>query len=177
MAGHTGKYPRGPRRLTAGLFPRKRWGRGRLVPLGPGPPQRAIQRRHLVPGAAGGWWAFLKARTGAHYVDSNHMGAQAARLSVLRSAYAAASLSLCAEVPGSAGSQAPRRPDSELTEAQLSARGWALHHQHLQCGWARAGGGGAGKEGVCIREGGGSERLPSLLSTWGCLAAQPGRSG
>lgn len=26
------------------------------------------------------------------------------------------------EVPGSAGSQAPRRPDSELTEAQLSAR-------------------------------------------------------
>lgn len=71
-----------------------------------------------MPGAAGSWWALLTARTGAHYVESNHMGAQAARLSVLRSAYAATSLS-APEVPGSTGSQALRAalsgaPDSKL---------------------------------------------------------------
>lgn len=55
-------------------------GKGRLVPRGPGPPQRAIQKRHLVPGTAGSGWALLTARTGAHYVRPNHMGARAARL-------------------------------------------------------------------------------------------------
>lgn len=67
-----------------------------------------------MPGAAGSWWAFLKARTGAHYVDSNHMGAQAARLSVLRSADAAASLSLSAR-----GARERRVPGSR--EARLSS--------------------------------------------------------
>lgn len=105
MAGH--KYPRGLRRLTTVPFPRKPRGKGRLVPQGPGPPQRAIQRRHLVPGAAGSWWAFLTVRTGAHYVESNHMGAQAARLSALRSAFADASLSL-----GACGARERRVPGS-----------------------------------------------------------------
>lgn len=85
MAGHKEVSPRAEL-LTTGPFPRDPCGQGRLVPQGPGPPQRAIQRRHLVPGTAGSWWALLTARTGAHYVESNHMGAQAARLSVLRSA-------------------------------------------------------------------------------------------
>lgn len=50
-----GKYP--PRAEPAnhtGPFPREPCGNGRLVPQGPGPPpQRVIQRRHLVPGSAG----------------------------------------------------------------------------------------------------------------------------
>lgn len=58
-----------------------------------------------MPGAAGSWWALLTARTGAHYVEANHMGAQAARLSILRSACAAASLSL-----GARGAQEHRVP-------------------------------------------------------------------
>lgn len=79
---------------------------------------------------------------------------------VLRSAYAATSLSLGARGAGSAWSQAPGRARFRAPEAQLYAGGWELHHQHLQCSRARAGGGeGGGKEGVCIREGGGRERL------------------
>ncbi|KAB1262838.1 hypothetical protein Cadr_000021153 [Camelus dromedarius] len=87
MERPTGKYPHGPRRLTAGPFPGEPYGHKGAWYLGP-------WRRHLVPGASGSWWALLTARTGAHYVESNHMGAQAARLSVLRSAYAAASVPL-----------------------------------------------------------------------------------
>lgn len=76
--------------------------------------------------------------------------------------------------PGAPGPRLPGGTDSKRTEAQLSARGWELHHQHLQCSWARAWGGGGGKEGVCIREGDGRERLPlpaphlrmSGSSTW-----------
>lgn len=59
-----------------GPFPKQpcRKGRGHLRVRGP--PQRAIQPRHLVPGASGSGWALLSARTGAHYVGSSHMARQ-----------------------------------------------------------------------------------------------------
>lgn len=161
MAGHSGKYPRGPRRLTAGPFPRKRWGRGRLVPPGPGPPQRAIQRRHLVPRAAGSWWAFLKARTGAHYVDSNHTGAQAARLSVLRSAYAAASLSLRAR-----GARECRVPGSR--EARFGAHRGSVIRPGLGAAssaspvWLGPGWGRRSREGRSLHQGRRRQRAPPL---------------
>lgn len=178
MAGHTGKYPHGPRLLPTGPFPRKRGGNGRLAPLGPGPPQRAIQRRHLVRGAAGSWWAFLKARTGAHYVDSNHMGAQAARLSVLRSVYAAASPSLSTRgarerrVPGSpeAGVRAPRGSVTRtgLGAAPSASPAW------LGPGWGRR----SREEGACIREGGGGRRASPPSSPLGDVSQlSPGAPG
>ena len=182
MAGHAGNYPLGLRRLTAGPFPREPWGKGRLVPQGPGPPQRAIQRRHLVPAAAGSWWAFLTARTGAHYVESNHMGAQAARLSILSSAYAAASLSL-----GARGARECLVPGSR--QGQIQSSGGSVMRRGLEAassaspvqpgpGW---GGGGRGeqeegrKESASGKEAAASAS-PSLLSARGRRAAQPGRS-
>lgn len=155
---------------------RERGGNGRLVPQARSPPQRAIQRRHLVLAAAGSWWARLTARTGAHYVASNHMGAQAAWLSVLSSAGAAASLSLRARVPGLACGRGARLSSAR---AGLTARLGSIIRPRLPAAVSASpvqpeagqGGDGGGRESASRKEAGtGYERRP-------LPAPHSGRSG
>lgn len=51
MAGPSGKYPRRPRRLTAGAFLGEPGGQGRLVPRGPGPSTEGDSE--VAPGVQG----------------------------------------------------------------------------------------------------------------------------
>lgn len=128
-----------------------------------------------MPGAAESWWALMTARTGAYYVESNHIGAQAARLSVLSSAHAAAS-SLSALL-GCPGAPRPRLCARSSQEGQIhSSPGIYYPPGAASCiisisseagsGWGRR-----RREGSESRKEAAADASFALLSTRGCLGS------
>lgn len=104
-------------------------------------------------------------------MESNHMGAQAARLSVLRSAYAAASVPL-----GSRDAREHRASGftgGRSLRARFKARLGSIIRPRLGAASSespakpvRTGGGGGGREGVSLREEGGQRTTPPPRTSW-----------
>lgn len=145
------------------------------------PAQRAIQRRHLVPGAAGSWWALLTENRGplcgmqSHGRASGLVFGSEKRLCSHRSARSRAARR--------AGSQAlraalPAAPDSKLAQAQASARaglGAASAAAPEEPGPDRGWGGWGGSLHRGRRRAAGASPPCSPLGA--VRAAPPGRSG